>query len=154
MTYHATNNNLTKPLHVIDSSLEVITTNILIYHIQPLGRQPLKRLSTWLLGVVEALIRTQLLNDILGLLVRANTANNPHAFLLGQLDDNLANSTRRGVDPDGLSRFGLDKAVEGVPGGLTRKAERADPMTQIEVVLVLDFPDHVRGHGLGFYKLF
>lgn len=111
-TYHATHDDLAKPLHIINSSLEMVTADILVHHVQPIWRQPLEGIPAGLLGVVEALVGAQLLDHVLGLVIRADATNNTHPFLLCQLDYDLAHGAGRCVDPDGLTCFGLDEAVE------------------------------------------
>lgn len=121
LRHHTTHNYPAEPLHVGQRGLEVVAADVLVDDVHALGREPLERGVAALLGVVEALVRAERL-DVLGLLVRADAANDAHPFLLGQLHDDLANGRRGGVDPDGLALLGLDEAVEGVPGCLTRQA--------------------------------
>lgn len=147
LRHHSTHDNAAEPLHVGQGGLEVVAADVLVDDVHALGREPLERGVTALLGVVEALVRAERL-DVLGLLVRADAADDTHPLLLGQLHDDLAHCGRGGVDPDGLPLLGLDEAVEGVPGCLTRQAEGADPVAQVDVVLVVNLPDHVCSHGL------
>lgn len=140
--HHAAHDDAPEPLDVGQRRLEVVAADVLVDDVDALGREPLERRVAALLGVVEALVRAERL-DVLGLLVRADAADDAHALLLGQLHDDLADGGRGRVDPDGLALLGLDEAVEGVPGRLAGEPQGADPVAQVDVVLVFDLPDHV-----------
>lgn len=115
---HAAHNDAPEPLHVVNGSLKVLRTDILVDNVQALGCEALECVGAALLVVVEAGVGAELLDDVLGFVVGADAANHVHALFLGELNDNLAHGAGGCVDPDSLAFLGLDKAVERVLGDL------------------------------------
>lgn len=173
-TYHAADDNLSEPLDVLNTGLKVVAANVFVDTVQALRCQPLQGIAAALGSVVEAGIGAELLDDVLGLLVGADTANDAHTLLLGELHNNLANSAGRSVDPDGLALLRLDKAVEGVlelrtlatgqsfqaaslsktyPSSLAGETKRTNPVLEGQVVLVLNLVNVVGSHALGLNEL-
>lgn len=146
LAYHSADDDPSEPIQVVNGSLEVLSSDVLVHDVEALGGKPLEGARDVLLAVVEAGVGAEHLGDVLELLGGADTGDNAHALLLGELDDDLTDRAGGGVDPDGLALLGLDQAVERIPGRHAGQAERAHVVRIIEVVLVLDLPDEVRGH--------
>lgn len=116
--------------------------------IDALRCQPLQRIKRLLLLVVEATVEAQLLGDELELGIRSNRSDNLESLLLGDLADDLAHSTSRRADEDGLALLGLADLVESSVGRQTGHTEGTEEVGQLEVVRVVDLPDALH-HLLG-----
>lgn len=121
----------------------MLTTNILEVNVNAVGRKTLQRIMRAFLLVVETRVVSKLLDES-QLLVRANTTNNRKALLLGDLSNDLSDSTSRRADKDGLTLLGLANLVQTAPGSEAGHAQRTQEQRQIQVMRVVNLPHHAR----------
>ena len=131
-------------VHAVERSLEVLGTDVLEVDVDTVGRQTLEGIGGGLLLVVEAGVETELLGDEVELLVGADGADDAEAFALGDLADDLADGTGGGAEEEGLALLGLANLVESRPASETRHTEGTEEVSEVEVMRVLDLPDHPR----------
>jgi hypothetical protein len=140
----------------LQGSLESFTSDILEVDVDTLRGELRQCLAVADLFVVKRLVEFELLLDELRLGVAADGTNYPQALALGQLADNLADSSRGGGDEDGLALLGLSDLVERgagqklvscllssdwgeyILGGQSGHAQSAEVVAQRQVVLVVD----------------
>lgn len=117
------NNNTTKVVQSVQSSRHVLTTDVLVVDVDTVRSQAGKSISGLLVLVVEAAVEAQFLGDVLQLLVRSDTANDLETLVLGNLTNQLANSTACRRDEDGLTLLGLTDLIKRRVGGQTGHAQ-------------------------------
>jgi hypothetical protein len=135
---HAAADDATPVVHGVDGGLEVLTTNILIVDVNAVGSESGEGIGRLLVLVVEGGVETEVVDDVVLLLVVADGANDLEALVLGNLTNELADSTRGGADEDGLALLGLTNGVKARVGGEARHAESTDEELGIEIVGVVE----------------
>lgn len=150
-THHAASDNATKRVEALEGSVKVLTTDVLVVNVNTLRSQPLEGIERLLLLVVEAAIEAELVDDEVKLLVGADGADNLQALALGDLANDLADSTGSTADEDGLAGLGLANLLVRRPSGQTGHAEGTEEEAEVlKAVLVVDLGlDNLADLGLG-----
>lgn len=119
----AADNDTTEVVQSVQSGRHVLTTNILVVDVDTARRQASQSVCGLLVLVVEAAVEAQLLGDVLEFLVRSDAANDLKTLVLGDLANQLTDSTTCRRDEDGLTLLGLTNLVERRVGGQTGHAQ-------------------------------
>ena len=125
------NDDTAEVVHSIEGSLEVLSTDVLVVDVDTLGSEMSKGISGLLVLVVEAAIEAERLGDVLELLVRADGSNDAQTLVLGELADQLADSSTGSGDEDGLALLGLADLVQRRVCGQTGHAEGTEEDTNV-----------------------
>lgn len=148
LTYQTADGDTATDVDVVESSLEVVATDVLEVNVDTVGGEARKSILGALLLVVEASIETELLGNEVKLGIITNGANNSETLTLGNLANDLANSTSRRADKDSLTLLGLTNLVKTRPGGETRHTQRTEEETKVKVMRVLDLSHVDLGKGV------
>ncbi|KAI6764409.1 hypothetical protein HG530_008198 [Fusarium avenaceum] len=131
-----------------ESSLEVVTTDVLEVDVDTVRGEAGEGVLGALLLVVETVVEAELLGDEVELSIVTDGSDNSETLTLGDLTDDLANSTSGRADEDGLALLGLTDLVKTRPGGETGHTQRSKEETEVEVVRVLDLSQVDLGDSL------
>jgi hypothetical protein len=148
LAYQTADRDTATNVDVGKSSLEVLTTDVLEVNIDTVGGETRKSILRALLLVVEASIETKLLGDEVKLSIVANGTNNSQTLTLGNLANDLTNSTSSRANEDSLALLGLTNLVKTRPGGETRHTQRTEEKTKVKVMRVLDLSQVNLGNGV------
>lgn len=141
----AADDDTTEVVHSIESSFEVLATNILVIDVNALWSETSKSIGRFLILVVETL-KAESLGDILQLLVGANGADNTQTFVLSELANQLTDSTAGSGDEDSFAFLGLANLIQRGVSGQTRHTKGAKEDTNVlksERVFELAKTDHL-----------
>lgn len=148
LTYQTADRDATTDVDVVESSLEVIATDVLEVNIDTVRGETRKSILGALLLVVETSIEAKLLGDEVKLSIITNGTNDSETLTLGNLTNDLANGTSSRANEDSLALLGLTDLVKTRPGGETRHTQRTKEETKIKVVWVLDLSQVNLGKGV------
>jgi hypothetical protein len=135
---HAAADDATEVVHGSDCGLEVLTTNVLVVDIDTVGSKSGESIGRLLVLVVECAVETEVVGDVILLLVVTDGTDDLQALVLCDLANELADSTRGSTDEDGLALLGLTNGVKARVGGKTGHAEGTDEELGVEIVRVLE----------------
>jgi len=80
---HATSNDAAEVVHGIDSSFQMLTTDIFVVDVDAVRSKACERLTRLLLLVVETGIKSKLVDDVVEFVVVTDTTDDLEAFVLG-----------------------------------------------------------------------
>lgn len=120
---HTTGDDAAEVVHGVDCGFKVLASNVLVVNVNAVWCQSLEAVCWLLLLVVEGAVEAKLFVKVLELLVIADGSDNLQTLVLGQLSDELTNSTGSSADEDGLALLGLTNSIETAVGGQTGHSE-------------------------------
>jgi len=126
----------------------MITADVLEVNIDTVGGETGKSVLRALLLIVETSIEAKLLGDEVKLSIITNGTNNSETLTLGNLTNDLTNSTSSRANEDSLALLRLTNLVKTRPGGKTRHAQRTEEKTKVKVMRVLDLSQVDLGKGV------
>ena len=109
----------------------MLTTDVLVVDVDTVGGQAGQGIGGLLVLVVESCIEAQIFDDVVQLVIRADTADDLEALVLGNLADELTDSTTGRGDKDGLTLLGLADLVERRVGRETGHTQGTEEDTDI-----------------------
>lgn len=112
-------------------------THVLVVDINAIRCQSLQSLKRLLLLVVETSIETQLLSNEVQLLVISNTSNNGQPLVLGQLTDNLTDSSTSSRDEDCLTLLRRTDLIQRAVSRQARHSQSTGEDLGVELVRVV-----------------
>jgi hypothetical protein len=135
---HAAADDATEVVHGSNCGLEVLTTNVLVVDVDTVGSKSGESIGRLLVLVVECTVETEVVGDVVLLLIVTDGTDDLQPLVLGDLANELADGTRSSTDEDGLALLGLTNGVEARVGGKTGHAEGTDEELGVEVVRVFE----------------
>ena len=123
--------NAAEVVQGIQRGLEVLTTDVLVVDVDTVGGQAGQGIGGLLVLVVESRVEAQIFDDVVQLVIRADTADDLEALVLGNLANELTDSTTGRGNKDGLTLLGLADLVERRVGRETGHTQGTEEDTDI-----------------------
>lgn len=149
-----TRTDSTEVVHGPEGGVEVLAADVLVVDVDAVRGEFLQGLARLDIFIVEALVEVELLLDEVELVVAADAADDRQALVFSELAHQLADGTGGGGDEDRLSLLGRADIVETRVGRQSGHAQGADEELGVEIVGVIQFPQHVVRHLLRNHRVF